>query len=67
MAAIALTINGKPAAVEAEPDTPLLWFVREHLKRARARNSAAAPANIAPSSPQRSRLERGGFFIGYGT
>jgi isoquinoline 1-oxidoreductase alpha subunit len=32
MAAIALTINGKPATVEAEPDTPLLWVVREHLK-----------------------------------
>ena len=32
MAAIGLTINGKPATVEAEPDTPLLWVVREHLK-----------------------------------
>jgi isoquinoline 1-oxidoreductase alpha subunit len=32
MAAIALTINGKAASVEAEPDTPLLWIVREHLK-----------------------------------
>ena len=32
MAAIALTINGKAATVEAEPDTPLLWVVREHLK-----------------------------------
>ena len=32
MAAIALTINGKAAAVEVEPDTPLLWVVREHLK-----------------------------------
>jgi len=32
MAAIALTINGKAASVEAEPDTPLLWVVREHLK-----------------------------------
>ncbi len=32
MAAIALTINGKSATVEAEPDTPLLWVVREHLK-----------------------------------
>jgi isoquinoline 1-oxidoreductase subunit alpha len=26
------TINGKPANVEAEPDTPLLWVVREQLK-----------------------------------
>ncbi len=26
------TINGKAASVEAEPDTPLLWVVREHLK-----------------------------------
>ena len=32
MAAIALTINGKAATVEAEPDTPLLWVVREHMK-----------------------------------
>jgi isoquinoline 1-oxidoreductase subunit alpha len=32
MTAMALTINGKAATVEAEPDTPLLWIVREHLK-----------------------------------
>ncbi len=32
MTAIAFTINGKRAAVEAEPGTPLLWVVREHLK-----------------------------------
>jgi isoquinoline 1-oxidoreductase alpha subunit len=32
MTAMALTINGKAATVEAEPDTPLLWVVREHLK-----------------------------------
>jgi isoquinoline 1-oxidoreductase alpha subunit len=32
MAAITLTINGKAATVEVEPDTPLLWVVREHLK-----------------------------------
>jgi isoquinoline 1-oxidoreductase alpha subunit len=32
MSAVAFTINGKPAQVEAEPDTPLLWVVREHLK-----------------------------------
>ena len=31
MAATAFTINGKTASVEAEPDTPLLWVVREHL------------------------------------
>jgi isoquinoline 1-oxidoreductase subunit alpha len=30
--AIAITINGRPASVEAEADTPLLWVVREHLK-----------------------------------
>jgi isoquinoline 1-oxidoreductase alpha subunit len=30
--AVAFTINGKPASVEAEADTPLLWVVREHLK-----------------------------------
>jgi isoquinoline 1-oxidoreductase subunit alpha len=30
--AIAFSINGKPASVEAGPDTPLLWVVREHLK-----------------------------------
>ena len=32
MAATAFTINGKPAKVEAEPETPLLWVVREHLQ-----------------------------------
>ena len=32
MAAILLTVNGKTATVEAEPDTPLLWVVREHMK-----------------------------------
>jgi isoquinoline 1-oxidoreductase subunit alpha len=30
--AISFTINGKTAKVEAAPDTPLLWVVREHLK-----------------------------------
>jgi isoquinoline 1-oxidoreductase alpha subunit len=30
--AISFTINGKAAHVDAEPDTPLLWVVREHLK-----------------------------------
>ena len=32
MAAISLTVNGKKATVEAEPDTPLLWVLREHVK-----------------------------------
>ena len=32
MATIALTVNGKSQQVTAEPDTPLLWVVREHLK-----------------------------------
>ena len=32
MAAVSFTINGKPVTVTAEPDTPLLWVVREHLK-----------------------------------
>ena len=32
MSSIAFTINGKPAKVEVESDTPLLWVVREHLK-----------------------------------
>jgi isoquinoline 1-oxidoreductase alpha subunit len=30
--AISFTINGKPASVDAAPDAPLLWVVREHLK-----------------------------------
>src|SRR5437660_205046 len=29
---VALTVNGKSAGVAAEPDTPLLWVLREHLK-----------------------------------
>ena len=28
----ALTINGRTVDVAAEPDTPLLWVIREHLK-----------------------------------
>jgi|SRR6185369_1379616 len=32
MAAINFTINGKPATVDVEPDTPLLWVVRERLE-----------------------------------
>jgi len=32
MPAVAFTINGKAVSVEAEPDTALLWVVREHLK-----------------------------------
>ena len=30
--AVAFTVNGKAASVEADADTPLLWVVREHLK-----------------------------------
>ena len=29
--AIALTVNGKPASIDVEPDTPLLWALREQL------------------------------------
>ena len=29
---VAFTVNGKSASVEAEPDTPLLWVIRERLK-----------------------------------
>jgi hypothetical protein len=32
MTAVAFTINGKAVSVEAEPETALLWVVREHLK-----------------------------------
>ena len=32
MASIAFTLNGKGVRVEAEPDAPLLWVIREHLK-----------------------------------
>ena len=28
---IAATVNGKPVAFTAEPDTPLLWVIREEL------------------------------------
>jgi isoquinoline 1-oxidoreductase alpha subunit len=28
---ISLIVNGRPIAVDAEPDTPLLWVVRERL------------------------------------
>jgi isoquinoline 1-oxidoreductase alpha subunit len=29
---VAFTLNGKPQEVEAGPNTPLLWVLREHLK-----------------------------------
>jgi isoquinoline 1-oxidoreductase alpha subunit len=29
--AVAFTINGRSASVDAQPDTPLLWVLREHL------------------------------------
>ena len=32
MASIGLVVNGKSVSVDAEPATPLLWVVREHLK-----------------------------------
>ncbi|HWP27190.1 MAG TPA: (2Fe-2S)-binding protein [Xanthobacteraceae bacterium] len=32
MASIAFIVNNKPASVDVEPDTPLLWVLREHLK-----------------------------------
>ena len=30
--AISLTVNGKSASIDAAPDTPLLWALREYLK-----------------------------------
>ena len=32
MALYTLTVNGRPADVTADPGTPLLWVLREHLK-----------------------------------
>ncbi len=32
MTTVAFTINSKPASVDADADTPLLWIIREHLK-----------------------------------
>lgn len=29
---VAFTINGKRASAKTDPDTPLLWVIREHLK-----------------------------------
>ena len=29
---VAFNVNGKPVTVEAEPGTPLLWAIREHLR-----------------------------------
>jgi isoquinoline 1-oxidoreductase subunit alpha len=31
MAAIALTVNGRPRSVDVSPDTPLLWVLRDTL------------------------------------
>ena len=30
--AVAFTVNGRSASVEAGPDTPLLWVLREHMQ-----------------------------------
>jgi aerobic-type carbon monoxide dehydrogenase small subunit (CoxS/CutS family) len=32
MASFTLQINGKPQTVEAAPETPLLWVLRDHLQ-----------------------------------
>lgn len=32
MTTVAFTLNGKPASVDADGATPLLWVIREHLK-----------------------------------
>src|SRR4029077_794415 len=32
MAMMSFTVNNKAVSVDVEPDTPLLWVVREHLK-----------------------------------
>jgi isoquinoline 1-oxidoreductase alpha subunit len=32
MAQVGFTINGRAVRVDADPSTPLLWIVREHLK-----------------------------------
>lgn len=31
MAVYKLTVNNKPVTVDADPDTPLLWVLRDHL------------------------------------
>lgn len=28
---VAFTVNGSPVSVDAEPDTPLLWVLRDRL------------------------------------
>lgn len=30
--AISLTVNGEKHAIDVDPDTPLLWVIRDHLK-----------------------------------
>ena len=32
MATTAISINGRPYTVDADPDTPLLWVLRDHLE-----------------------------------
>ncbi len=32
MTAFTFTVNGKPATVDADADTPLLWALRDHLQ-----------------------------------
>ena len=46
---VALTINGYSYLVDAPPDTPLLWIIREELRLSQERNTGAALACAAPA------------------
>ena len=45
---ITLTVNGKQHQIDLEPDTPLLWAIRDAIGSP-APNSAAASRNAAPA------------------
>ena len=48
---VAFTVNGERKEVELDPDTPLLWALREHLGLARPASRHAAPAAVPSRHP----------------
>ena len=56
---IGLTVNGKPYKVDVEPDTPLLWVIREQIGLTGTKygcgSVAAAPARCISMASQCTR------------
>ena len=48
--AMTLDVNGKPLAVKAAPDTPLLWVLRDELQLTGTKFGCGAAAGVAAAS-----------------